>query len=114
MQLPYAAEHYEQDRATTHAPRRPHLWLLAFGNKRYSNLPANSHIYQGSRGRPKHVEASYAKAIRLPLVVTSIGLDLVLRDNDVQNVGVAGLLTNWCVEGTVRSSYEKGYNRYSL
>ncbi|WP_163028540.1 cysteine hydrolase family protein, partial [Pseudomonas viridiflava] len=42
------------------------------------------------------------------------GLDLVLRNNGIQNLVVAGFLTNCCVEGTVRSGYEKGYNVVTL
>ena len=42
------------------------------------------------------------------------GLDLVLRNNGVQTLVVAGFLTNCCVEGTVRSGYEKGYNVVTL
>lgn len=42
------------------------------------------------------------------------GLDLVLRNNSIQHLAVAGFLTNCCVEGTVRSGYEKGYSVISL
>ncbi|SFB40667.1 Nicotinamidase-related amidase [Pseudomonas simiae] len=42
------------------------------------------------------------------------GLDLVLRNNGIHNLLVAGFLTNCCVEGTVRSGYEKGYNVVTL
>ncbi len=42
------------------------------------------------------------------------GLDLVLRNNGIQNLVVAGFLTNCCVEGTVRSGYEKGYEVVTL
>ncbi|WP_339450805.1 cysteine hydrolase [Pseudomonas sp. JAI120] len=42
------------------------------------------------------------------------GLDLVLRNNGIQTLVVAGFLTNCCVEGTVRSGYEKGYNVVTL
>lgn len=42
------------------------------------------------------------------------GLDLVLRNNGIQNLVVAGFLTNCCVEGTVRSGYEKGYDVVTL
>lgn len=42
------------------------------------------------------------------------GLDLVLRNNGIQNLVVTGFLTNCCVEGTVRSGYEKGYNVVTL
>ncbi len=38
----------------------------------------------------------------------------VLRNNGIQNLVVAGFLTNCCVEGTVRSGYEKGYNVVTL
>ncbi|WP_419793445.1 cysteine hydrolase [Pseudomonas palleroniana] len=44
----------------------------------------------------------------------STGLDLVLRNNGIQNLVVAGFLTNCCVEGTVRSGYEKGYDVITL
>ncbi|NVZ22584.1 cysteine hydrolase [Pseudomonas costantinii] len=42
------------------------------------------------------------------------GLDLVLRNNGIQNLVVTGFLTNCCVEGTVRSGYEKGYEVVTL
>lgn len=42
------------------------------------------------------------------------GLDLVLRNNGIRNLVVAGFLTNCCVEGTVRSGYEKGYDVVTL
>ena len=42
------------------------------------------------------------------------GLDLVLRNNGIQHLVVAGFLTNCCVEGTVRSGYEKGYSVVTL
>lgn len=42
------------------------------------------------------------------------GLDLVLRNNGIQHLVVAGFLTNCCVEGTVRSGYEKGYEVVTL
>ncbi|QOU02539.1 cysteine hydrolase [Pseudomonas fluorescens] len=42
------------------------------------------------------------------------GLDLVLRNNGIQHLVVAGYLTNCCVEGTVRTGYEKGYEVVTL
>ncbi len=42
------------------------------------------------------------------------GLDLVLRNNGIHHLVVAGFLTNCCVEGTVRSGYEKGYEVVTL
>ena len=38
----------------------------------------------------------------------------MLRNNGIHNLVVAGFLTNCCVEGTVRSGYEKGYNVVTL
>jgi nicotinamidase-related amidase len=37
-------------------------------------------------------------------------LDFILRAREVQNVALAGFLTNVCVESTMRSAYERGYN----
>ncbi|MGY2288244.1 cysteine hydrolase [Pseudomonas sp. SDO528_S397] len=42
------------------------------------------------------------------------GLDFVLRNHGIQTIAVAGFLTNCCVEGTVRTGYEKGYSVVSL
>jgi len=44
----------------------------------------------------------------------STGLDFVLRNNGIKTIAIAGFLTNCCVEGTVRSGYEKGYNVVTL
>lgn len=44
----------------------------------------------------------------------STGLDFVLRNHGIQTLVVAGFLTNCCVEGTVRSGYEKGYDVITL
>ena len=39
----------------------------------------------------------------------STALDYVLRANVVEWVAIAGFHTNWCVESTARSAYDKGY-----
>jgi len=44
----------------------------------------------------------------------STNLDFVLRQNDIQNVVLGGFLTNCCVESTMRTAYEKGYNVVTL
>jgi nicotinamidase-related amidase len=44
----------------------------------------------------------------------STNLDFLLRQNQVKNVVLAGFLTNCCVESTMRSAYELGYNVYTL
>ena len=39
----------------------------------------------------------------------STALDYVLRANEIEWVAIAGFHTNWCVESTARSTYDKGY-----
>lgn len=39
----------------------------------------------------------------------STALDYLLRANEIQYVALAGFHTNWCVESTARSAYDKGY-----
>jgi nicotinamidase-related amidase len=39
----------------------------------------------------------------------STNLDFILRSKGVQTVALAGFLTNCCVESTMRSAYEKGF-----
>ena len=41
-------------------------------------------------------------------------LDFVLRSNDIETVVIGGFLTNCCVESTMRSAYEKGYDVITL
>ena len=41
-------------------------------------------------------------------------LDFILRGREVQNVALAGFLTNVCVESTMRSAYERGFNVITL
>jgi len=40
----------------------------------------------------------------------STALDYTLRVNMVDTVAIVGFHTNWCVESTARSAYDKGYN----
>jgi len=40
----------------------------------------------------------------------STNLDFILRSRGIKNVAVAGFLTNFCVESTVREAYDRGYN----
>jgi len=44
----------------------------------------------------------------------STNLDFILRSRGIQNIALAGFLTNCCVESTMRSGYEKGYNVITL
>lgn len=41
---------------------------------------------------------------------TNTGLDRVLKAGGIQNLAVAGFLSNVCVEGTARSAYDLGYH----
>jgi nicotinamidase-related amidase len=44
----------------------------------------------------------------------STNLDFLLRQNCIKNVILGGFLTNCCVESSMRSAYEKGYQVYTL
>ncbi len=44
----------------------------------------------------------------------STNLDFVLRSREVETVILAGFLTNCCVESTMRTAYEKGYDVVTL
>jgi len=44
----------------------------------------------------------------------STNLDWVLRQRGITNVALGGFLTNCCVESTMRTAYEKGYNVVTL
>jgi len=39
----------------------------------------------------------------------STGLDYYLRANEIEYVAFTGFHTNWCVESSARSAYDKGY-----
>jgi nicotinamidase-related amidase len=44
----------------------------------------------------------------------STNLDFILRSKGVETVALAGFLTNCCVESTMRSAYERGYEVVTL
>lgn len=44
----------------------------------------------------------------------STNLDFVLRSKGIDTVVLAGFLTNCCVESTMRSAYEKGFEVITL
>jgi len=44
----------------------------------------------------------------------STNLDFILRSRGITNVALGGFLTNCCVESTMRTAYEKGYNVITL
>jgi ureidoacrylate peracid hydrolase len=44
----------------------------------------------------------------------STNLDFILRSKGIKTIALAGYLTNCCVESTMRTAYDKGYNVISL
>ena len=44
----------------------------------------------------------------------STNLDFILRSKGIETVVLAGFLTNCCVESTMRSAYEKGFEVITL
>jgi ureidoacrylate peracid hydrolase len=44
----------------------------------------------------------------------STNLDFIMRSKGVQTIALAGFLTNCCVESTMRSAYERGYEVITL
>lgn len=44
----------------------------------------------------------------------STNLDFRLRQRGIKNVVLGGFLTNCCIESTMRTAYEHGYNVYTL
>lgn len=44
----------------------------------------------------------------------STNLDFILRSKGIDTIAIAGFLTNCCVESTMRSGYERGYQVYTL
>lgn len=44
----------------------------------------------------------------------STNLDFILRGMGIENVALGGFLTNCCVESSMRTAYEKGFNVYTL
>jgi nicotinamidase-related amidase len=51
---------------------------------------------------------------RAPDAFFSTNLDFVLRAMGIKNVVLAGFVTNICVESTMRSAYERGYNVFTM
>jgi nicotinamidase-related amidase len=44
----------------------------------------------------------------------STNLDFILRSRGIENIVLGGFLTNCCVESTMRTGYEKGFNVITL
>ena len=44
----------------------------------------------------------------------STNLDFILRSKGIDTIAIGGFLTNCCVESTMRTGYEKGYQVYTL
>ena len=44
----------------------------------------------------------------------STNLDFILRSRGIENIALGGFLTNCCVESTMRTGYERGFNVITL
>lgn len=44
----------------------------------------------------------------------STNLDFILRSKGIRNIAIGGFLTNCCVESSMRTAYENGYNVVTL
>jgi nicotinamidase-related amidase len=44
----------------------------------------------------------------------STNLDFILRSRGITTIAIGGFLTNCCVESTMRSAYERGYDVFTL
>lgn len=44
----------------------------------------------------------------------STNLDFILRGRGIENVALGGFLTNCCVESSMRTAYERGFNVFTL
>ena len=44
----------------------------------------------------------------------STNLDFILRGRDIRTIALAGFLTNCCIESTMRSAYERGFEVITL
>lgn len=73
----------------------------SWGAEIVDNVKPLSHeiILEGKRG----LDAFY-----------STNLDFILRQLNIRSVAICGFLTNCCVESTVRTAYEKGYDVTTL
>ena len=61
-----------------------------------------------------HADDIVAEGKRGLCVFASTNLDFILRSKGIETLAVAGFLTNCCVESTLRSAYEKGFNAIAL
>ena len=51
---------------------------------------------------------------RAPDAFFTTNIDFILRAMGIKNVVLAGFVTNICVESTMRSAYERGYNVFTM
>lgn len=51
---------------------------------------------------------------RAPDAFSTTNIDFILRAMGIKNVVLAGFVTNICVESTMRTAYEKGYNVFTM
>ena len=51
---------------------------------------------------------------RAPDAFSTTNIDFILRAMGIKNVVLAGFVTNICVESTMRTAYERGYNVFTM
>jgi nicotinamidase-related amidase len=55
-----------------------------------------------------------AAVMHAPITFASTNLDFILRSKGITTIALGGFLTNCCVESTMRSGYENGYQVITL
>lgn len=68
-------------------------------------------IYEGMAPQPGDIVIEGKRGLD---AFPSTNLDFILRSKGVQTVVLCGFLTNCCVESTMRSAYERGYDVVTL
>jgi ureidoacrylate peracid hydrolase len=63
---------------------------------------------------PRQASDIIVEGKRGPDTFASTNLDFILRSRGIKTIAVSGFLTNCCVESTIRSGYEKGFNVIAL
>ena len=90
---------------------------------RTASSPASSRATPSSRARGAPRSSTTSRPQDGDIVVegkrgldtfASTNLDFILRSKGIKNVALGGFLTNCCVESTMRSAYEKGFNVFTL
>ena len=74
----------------------------------------SNHMLDNARAVVDAPRSAGATVIHAPLTFASTTLDFILRSKGIQTVALGGFLTNCCVDSTMRSAYERGYEVVTL